>query len=186
MYKARVVRDKNLQTGQNALSYDRELAIFFMHYNKDMKNRTLPLINLLEMLKPLYYCHGLCILWILSLWHNSLLNIHWIQCLQCEESICFIKVNSIDIWGDSILVSVSVCEADHSGSSPARSVCISQKSGDLPACYQLVHTSADDWFNKDSPCVVIYICDNACKRSLAIYHKSRASCPVSRLLSVPI
>ena len=34
--------------------------------------------------------------------------------------------------------------------------------------------------------VLSCLCDNACKRSLAICHKSRASCPVSRLLSVPI
>ena len=31
-----------------------------------------------------------------------------------------------------------------------------------------------------------YVCNNAYKRSLAICRKSRASCPVSRLLSVPI
>ena len=31
-----------------------------------------------------------------------------------------------------------------------------------------------------------YVCDNACKRSLVICRKSRASCPISRLLSVPI
>ena len=30
------------------------------------------------------------------------------------------------------------------------------------------------------------LCDNACKRSLAVCHQSRESCPVSRLLSVPI
>ena len=30
------------------------------------------------------------------------------------------------------------------------------------------------------------LCNDACKRSLAICCKSRASCPVSRLLSVPI
>ena len=31
-----------------------------------------------------------------------------------------------------------------------------------------------------------YVCNDACKRSLAICRKSRALCPVSRLLSVPI
>ena len=35
-------------------------------------------------------------------------------------------------------------------------------------------------------CVLSCLCDNACKRSLAICRKNRASCPVSRLLSVPI
>ena len=34
--------------------------------------------------------------------------------------------------------------------------------------------------------VLSCLCDNACKRSLAVCRKSRASCPVSRLLSVPI
>ena len=33
--------------------------------------------------------------------------------------------------------------------------------------------------------VLSCLCGNACKRSLAICRKSRASCPVSRLLSVP-
>ena len=34
--------------------------------------------------------------------------------------------------------------------------------------------------------VLLCLCNNACKRSLAICRKSRALCPVSRLLSVPI
>ena len=34
--------------------------------------------------------------------------------------------------------------------------------------------------------VLLCLCNNACKRSLAICRKRRASCPVSRLLSVPI
>ena len=33
--------------------------------------------------------------------------------------------------------------------------------------------------------VLLCLCNNACKRSLAICRKSRALCPVSRLLSVP-
>ena len=36
------------------------------------------------------------------------------------------------------------------------------------------------------PSVSGRLCNNACKRSLAICRKSRALCPVSRLLSVPI
>ena len=36
------------------------------------------------------------------------------------------------------------------------------------------------------PSMCYYVCNNACKRSLAICRKSRALCPVSRLLSVPI
>ena len=57
--------------------------------------------------------------------------------------------------GNSIMVSVSVCEAGRPGLSLAWSV--SQKGGDLPACYQLVPTSADDWFNKGRPCVVMSV-----------------------------
>ena len=34
--------------------------------------------------------------------------------------------------------------------------------------------------------MLLYICNNACKRSLAICRKSRASCPINRLLSVHI
>ena len=34
--------------------------------------------------------------------------------------------------------------------------------------------------------VLLCLCYDACKRSLAICRKSRASCPVSRLLSIPI
>ena len=34
--------------------------------------------------------------------------------------------------------------------------------------------------------VLLCLCNNACKRSLAICRKSRALCPVSRLLSVPM
>ena len=34
--------------------------------------------------------------------------------------------------------------------------------------------------------VLSCLCDKACERSPAIFRKSRASCPVSRLLSVPI
>ena len=34
--------------------------------------------------------------------------------------------------------------------------------------------------------VLLCLCNNACKKSLAICRKSRALCPVSRLLSVPI
>ena len=61
-------------------------------------------------------------------------------------------------WGNSIMVSVSVCEVGRPGSSPARSVCISQKGGDLPACYQLVPTSAEDWFNKGhAMCNHVYV-----------------------------
>ena len=56
---------------------------------------------------------------------------------------------------NSMMVSMSVREAGRAGSSPSRSVCISHKERDLPVCYQLVPSSADDWFNKDGPCVIM-------------------------------
>ena len=56
------------------------------------------------------------------------------------------------------MVSVPVCEVGRPGSTPARSVYISQKGGDLLACYQLVPTSADDWFNKGRVmCFHVYV-----------------------------
>ena len=60
-----------------------------------------------------------------------------------------------------------------------------QKGGILPACYQLVQPLLLTGSTKDVQCVIMSF-DNACKRSLAVCHKNRASCPVSRLLSVPI
>ena len=88
-------------------------------------------------------------------------------------------------WGNSIMVSVSVCAADHPSSSPARSVCFSQKGGDLPDVINLFPPQLGTGSPKTAH-VLSCICDNACKRSLAICRKSRASCPFSRLLSVPI
>ena len=74
------------------------------------------------------------------------------------------------------MVSVFACEADRPGSSPARSVFISQTRGDLPACYKLVPTKMVH--------VLSCLCDNACKRYLDICRKNTALCPVSRLLSI--
>ena len=58
--------------------------------------------------------------------------------------------------GNSIMVSVSVCEVGLSRLKPS-SIRISQKGGDPPACYQLVPTSADDLFNKGGPCVIMSV-----------------------------
>ena len=75
---------------------------------------------------------------------------------------CVLSNSEIKNWlqcnlgrGNSVMVSVSVCEAGRPGSSTARSICISQIGGDLQACYQLVPTSAEDWFNKGGPCVIM-------------------------------
>ena len=62
----------------------------------------------------------------------------------------------------------------HVGSSLANCVSLTSSS----QCCQLVY---------QGPCHVFScLCDNACKRSLAICLKSRALCPLSRILSVPI
>ena len=49
-----------------------------------------------------------------------------------------------------------------------------QKGGILSECYQLAPTSPADWFNK-------CLCDNACKRSLAICRKSMHCVPLAGL-----
>ena len=49
-------------------------------------------------------------------------------------------------------------------------------------CHWPAGAGAFDWFNNG--CAMCYhVCDNACKRSLAICHKRRALCAVSRLPS---
>ena len=86
--------------------------------------------------------------------------------------------------GNGTVVSVSVYQAGGPGSLPARS-----------ACYRKVefyHCVIDSFppvpktGSKKAVHVLLCLCNNACKRSLAICRKSRALCPVSRLLSVPI
>ena len=68
----------------------------------------------------------------------------------------------------------------------SRSIRLFQKGGILLLWYLLVPTSADDWLKKKAVHVLLCLCNNACKRSLAICRKGRALCPVSRRLSVPI
>ena len=77
--------------------------------------------------------------------------------------------------------SVSVCQARFPGSSPVQFVCFRkvefhQHAIDLShQCCRLV---------KQRLCPVLScLCDNVCKRSLAICRKSGASCPISSLLS---
>ena len=80
--------------------------------------------------------------------------------------------------GNSTVVSVSVCQAGHPGLHPARSACF-RKVEFYQFAIELF--CADGWFNVH---VLSCLCDNACKRSLAICCKSRASCPVSLCLSL--
>ena len=83
--------------------------------------------------------------------------------------------------GNSIMVSVFICHAGHPGSRPVRSVCFRKVK-----CYQnVINFSPPVLTTPKAVHVLLCLCNNACKRSLAIC-LSRASCPVSRLLSVPI
>ena len=50
------------------------------------------------------------------------------------------------------MVGVPVCKAGHPEPDSIR---LLQEGEDLTACYQLVPTSADDWFNKGGPCVIM-------------------------------
>ena len=59
-------------------------------------------------------------------------------------------------WGNSTVVSVSVYQAGGPGSLPARSAC-HRKGEILSLCYWLTPTSADDWFKKGSPCVIMSV-----------------------------
>ena len=101
--------------------------------------------------------------------------------------ICFFGSNfsTSFFWGgDSTVVSISVCQAGLPGSRPVRPACFRkvecyQRAIDL---FQPVLTTG----STKAVHVLSCLCDNACKRSLVICCKSRASCPVSRLLSVPI
>ena len=87
------------------------------------------------------------------------------------------------VRGNSIVVSISVCQVGRPGSSPVQSACFRKV-----VCYQNVIYLSPPVPTTDSPKsvhVLLCLCNNACKRSLAIC-KSRALCPVRRLLSVPI
>ena len=82
------------------------------------------------------------------------------------------------------MVSVFVCQAGRPGSSPVQSVYFRNVE-----FYQYVIDLSPSVPTTGSPKaahVLSFSCDNVCKRPLAICRKSRASCPVNRLLSVPI
>ena len=86
--------------------------------------------------------------------------------------------------GNSVMVSVSVCQVGRLGSSPVWSACFRKV-----VYYQWVMNLSPPVPTTGSPKavhVLLCLCNNACKRSLAICRKSRALCPVSRRLSVPI
>ena len=147
------------------------------------------------MLSAFYVSHCICtiipavtILQSLVYWQSTCLKCSrsWVQFLAgwCQRLwkwySCFLAKRG---RGYSTMVSVFVWSG-WSGFTPG-SIRLTQKGGILSLCYSLVPTSADDWFKK-AVHVLLCLCNNACKRSLAICRKSRALCPVSRLLSVPI
>ena len=86
--------------------------------------------------------------------------------------------------GNSTVGSISVCHAVHPGLRPAQSACFRK--------VELYHCVVDSFppvpttGSKKAVYVSLCLCNDACKRSLAICRKSRASCPINRLLSVPI
>ena len=112
--------------------------------------------------------------------------------LHIENLTMSLKLSSLLIkmimncggWGNTTVVSISVCQAGCTGSSLARSACFRKvefKQGAIDLFPPMLTTGSTKAFH-----VLSCLCDNACKRSLAICHKSRALCPISRLLSVPI
>ena len=86
--------------------------------------------------------------------------------------------------GNSAVVSVSVYQAGGPGSLPARSACFRK----VEFCHCVIDSLPPVLMtgSKKAVHVLLCLCNNACKRFLAICRKSRALCPVSRLLSVPI
>ena len=86
--------------------------------------------------------------------------------------------------GNSIVVSISVYQAGHPDLHPTLSACFRKVGFYQDAIYlfpPVLTTGSTKTVH-----VFSCLCDNTCKRSLTICHKIRASCPVSRLLSVPI
>ena len=106
----------------------------------------------------------------------------WICLYVILNNKCLYNVD----WGqgNSTVVSVSVCQAGRPGSRPARSACFKEVEfyqGAIDMFPPVLTTGSTKAVH-----VLSCLCDNACKRSLAICHKRRALCPVSRFLSVPI
>ena len=87
-------------------------------------------------------------------------------------------------WGNGIMISVSVCQEGHPGSSPARFVCF--RKVEFHQCVFNLSPPVPTTGSPKAVHVLSCLCDHTCKRSLAICCKSRALFPVSRLLSVPI
>ena len=115
-----------------------------------------------------------------EIWHLT----SWKEWAKLE----FFPFQSLSNWlwgrGNSIVVSVSVYQAGDPGSRPLRAACHTKVR--FYHCVIDSFTPVPTTGSKKAVHVLLCLCNNACKRSLAICRKSRASCPVSRLLSVPI
>ena len=109
------------------------------------------------------------------------------KALSCAVNLCDNACKTylaIWGWGNSTVISVFVYEAGGPGSLPAQSACHRKV-----RFYHCVIDSLPPVLttgSKKAVHVLLCLCNNACKRSLAIFRKSSALCPVSRLLSVPI
>ena len=109
--------------------------------------------------------------------------VHLMPCCWCP---LFPTLQLYPNWGrgNSTVVSISVYQAGDLGSRPPRSAC--HRKVELYHCVIDLLPPVPTTGSKKAVHVLLCLCNNACKRSLAIYRKSRALCPVSRLLSVPI
>ena len=86
--------------------------------------------------------------------------------------------------GNSTVVRVSIYQAGDLHSHLPRSACVSKV--ELYHCAIDLSQPVPTAGSKKAVYVILCLCNYACKRSLAICHKSRALCPISSLLSVPI
>ena len=96
--------------------------------------------------------------------------------------------SSISMWfwgqGNSTVVSVSVYQVGDPGSRSPRSTC--HRKVEFYHCVIDSFPPVPTTGLKKAVHVLLCLCNHACKRSLAFCRKSRALCPVSRLLSVHI
>ena len=91
---------------------------------------------------------------------------------------------TIEGRGNGTVVSVSVYQAGDPGSRPARSAC--HRKVEFYHCVIHSFPPVLTTGSKKAAHVLLCLCNNACKRSLAICRKSGALCLVSRLLFVPV
>ena len=112
---------------------------------------------------------------------NKEKNVNHVCSFLALNIILFLSYLYLAGRGNSTVVSVSVYQAGDPGSHPPRSACHRK--------VEFYHRAIDllppvpTTGSKKAVHELLYLCNNACKRSLAICRKSRALCPVSRLLS---